>query len=234
MKNWKSLTISLAIGMASALAFLSITWPPAAYAQRQHGYWVQVMRNATVREYPGGPIIVRAGKPVELKVGHWFHIDPGVGTHAWGLGYCCVGGGRGCNRHNSVPGYILRSALSTQTASHIAQPSGPETTAGNSPLNFTAGGEAGYTPALFVATALRANAVLQGHERRVCAREAWFRNDRLWRIGILRAGDRVVVDRYTDGSKEDGKRRWAIGRGVGPGITPNNSYGRVLVESLCP
>jgi len=235
MKSLKSTVIAFAFAAVVGLTFLTVTRTPAVQAQRQNGYWVQLARNATVREYPGGPTIVRGGRAVELKAGQWFHIDPGVGTKAWGLGYCCVGGGRGCNRHNSVPGYVLRSALSNQTASHAGQAAEPEVSAASSaPASFTPGAGVGYSYALSVAPYAGVGAPFRGHERRICAREAWFRNDRLHRIGILRAGDRVYVDRYTDGSKEDGQRRWAIGRGVGPGITPGRNYGRVLVESLCP
>lgn len=236
MKSWKSLTISPTLAVLAWLSLLGAGGVPAAQAQGQYGYWVQLARNATVREYPGGPTVVRNGQPVGLKAGHWFHLDPGVGNNAWGLGYACVGGGRGCNRHNSVPGFILRSALSGRTASRGADTARTEVaSAGPDAESFEAGGEARYLPALFVSTAAGVGTpFLRAPERRICAREVWLRDDRLHRIGILRAGDHFYVERYTDGSKEDGARRWAIGRASGHGIMQGREYGRVLVESFCP
>lgn len=202
----------------------------------QYGYWVKLARAASVRDYPGGKTIIRDGKPVILKAGQWFHMDPGVGTAAWALGYACVGGGRGCNRHNSVPGFILRSALSSHHAAYEAQPSELFASILHLiPVKDTGGMRvSGFAPTLFSDLRTGAGIVARPtQERRICAREAWFRDDKLHRIGILRKGDSVIVERYTDGAENDGRRRWAIGRGVGRGIQPNRNHGRVLVTSLC-
>jgi len=82
-----------------------------------------------------------------------------------------------------------------------------------------------YRPAAVV-TAVAMVPALLGQERRICAREVWMRNDKLWPIELLRAGDRFIVERYTDGSKNDGNVRWAIG-------SAGNLRGRVLVSALC-
>ena len=208
----------------------------SAVLQKQYGYWVKLARPASVRDYPGGKTIVRDGKPVTLKAGQWFHIDPGVGTAKWGLGYCCVGGGKGCNRHNSVPGFILRSALTPRNATYKVLPAEPSVAAFNSiEVSYAPGtGATGLVPVFFNPFATGAGVIAsQNQKRRVCAREAWFRDDKLHRIGILRKGDSIIVERYTDGAKNDKRRHWAIGRGVGRGIHPSRNQGRVLVMSLC-
>lgn len=205
----------------------------ASLQPRQGGQWVRLVSNASVRDYPRGKTIIRDGKPVVLKANQWFHIDYGVGTAKWALGYCCVGGGKGCNRHNSVPGFILRSTLSPRNANYKVLPAAPSGTA----FNLM---EASYAPdqvhtdlvpALFNSFPTGVTGP-QNEKRRICAREAWFRNDKLRRIGILRKGDSIIVERYTDGSKDKG-RHWAIGRGVGRGIHPSRNHGRVSVMSLC-
>jgi hypothetical protein len=203
---------------------------------KQGGYWVQLRRAASVRDYPGGKTIVREGKPVKLEAGQWFHIDPGVGTATWALGYCCVGGGRGCNRHNSVPGFILRAALFPRHATYHVPPVEPSKAASNliEVSHADGKGNTDFVPAFFHAFPTGAGVIApQNETRRICAREAWFRNNKLRRIGILRKGDSIIVERYTDGSKNDKRRHWAIGRGVGRGIQPNRSYGHVLAASLC-
>jgi hypothetical protein len=208
----------------------------ALQQKKQGGYWVELVSNASVRDYPRGKTIVRNGKPVTLKAGQWFHIDPGAGTAKWALGYCCIGGGRGCNKHNSVPGFILRSALSPRRANYKLLPAEPSKAAFNLiEVSYALGkGHPDFVSAFFNpfpgGTGVIAS---QNQKRLVCAREAWFRNDKLRRIGILRKGDSIIVERYTDGSQNDKRRRWAIGRGVGRGIQPNRSYGRVLATSLC-
>lgn len=208
----------------------------ASLQKGQYGYWVKLVSTASVRDYPRGKTIIRNGRPVVLKANQWFHIDPGVGTAKWALGYCCVGGGKGCNRHNSVPGFILRSALSSRAATYKVLPAAPSRDA----FNLT---EVGYAPdqgdadfvrAVFNPAPAGVGVIgTQNAKRRICAREAWFRNDKLHRIGILRKGDSIIVERYTDGAKNDKERHWAIGRGVGRGIHPSRNYGRVSAMSLC-
>lgn len=226
-----------------------------ALQKRQNGKWVKLTRSAAVRKSPGGKTIVRDGKPVALKAGQWFHLEPGVGTATWALGYCCVGGGKACNRHNSVPGFILRSALSPATAKHnvkhkvlfvirtalnLVEASGVLRNAHPTFVSrlfgpLRAGMElvAPQNQVFNPSPMWLAPIASQNQERRICAREAWFRNDKLHRIGIFRKGDSIIVERYTDGSQSDKKRRWAIGTGLGRGIQPNRNHGRVLVTSLC-
>ena len=208
----------------------------ASLQKGQGGYWVKLVSNASVRDYPRGKTIIRGGKPVILKADQWFHIDPGVGTAKWALGYCCVGGGKGCNRHNSVPGFILRSALASRTADYKALPAASSGTAFNlMEVRYApAQGNTGLVLVFFNRLPAGLGVVVpQNQKRRICAREAWFRNDKLRRIGLLRKGDSIIVERYTDGSKNDGGRHWAIGRGVGRGIHPSRNHGRVSVMSLC-
>lgn len=212
-------------GALLACALLVCCAQASAAAQGQSGYWAQVVaRDATVRERPGSSRVVKT-----LTHGQWFHVYPSYRQNpSWRLGYACPNGNRGCGNRESIPGFILASALSGRAATEadaarpgrvfhealFVQPRAGDSVASRGGVTFTAGAYAAPAPALrFV-------------ERTVCADEAWFRNDRLWPIQILYRGDRVSVERYTDGSQNDGRARWAIGRAKG-------LHGRVLVSALC-
>jgi hypothetical protein len=193
-----------------------------APVQGQSGYWARVVaRDATVRDRPGGRVLQ------VLTSGQYFHVYPSYQNPSWLLGYACPRGNRGCSNRQSTAGYILRSTVSGSAA--ITAPLLPGEAffvsamaeGDNSSLN---GAYALAPPALGFATV--AMGTLPSQERRVCAREAWMRNDRLWPIELLRAGERFIVERYTDGSKNDGNARWAIGRA-------RNLRGRILVTALC-
>lgn len=201
-----------------------------APAQGQSGYWARVMaRDATVRDRPGGRVLQI------LTKGQFFHVYPSYKNASWFLGYACPNGNRGCSNRQSTPGYIMRNTVSGAVA--IASPEMP-TSVGEAffvPVfpetdNSSVTGTARYASALYrpaaEITVGEIVAALPSQERRICAREVWMRNDRLWPIELLRAGDRFVVERYTDGSKNDGSARWAIGRA-------KNLRGRVLVTALC-
>jgi hypothetical protein len=193
----------------------------------QSGYWAQVVaRDATVRVRPGGSVIGR------LTNGQWFHVYPSYsGNSAWLLGYMCPRGNRGCGNRESLPGFIMRSVL---TGPRAALPAGELFTAtyradtSERSDDAFAFEDARFIPASFYPSAslLYGVALAQGSERRICSEQVWMRNDRLWPIELLYKNERFYVERYTDGSKEDGKRRWAIGRARG-------IRGRVMVSSLC-
>ena len=199
------------------------------------GYWVQVTRRASVRKYPGGPE-VRPG--FRLEPGQYFHVDPKGGDAHWSLGFACPNGGRYCNSRENLPGFTLRSALGAQVSANPAETSADSTLLAFSEAETDATpvqGGARYMPALFHSFAAGTNAVsFAAATRRVCAREVWLRDNRLHPIGILYAGDRFDVERYTDGSGNNGHQVWAIGRAYGPGVKPQGKHGRVMANSLCP
>lgn len=194
------------------------SFAPAAAAQpckvKRFGYWARTTRRATVRDYPGGDKVLHT-----LEPGQSFHVDPEGGEKNWALGYACPDGGRSCGPDRNIIGFILRSSLGGGRAAAPAVPGAGARLA----LLPSAGGS---TPAL------RWQFASEGHRRRVAVRELWLRNDLLHAIGVLRENDYFIVERYTDGSRNNGQRVWAIGRGVGRGVNPNNSYGRVLASGL--
>jgi hypothetical protein len=208
-----------------ACALLACCAQASAAAQGQSGYWAQVVaRDATVRERPGSSRVVKT-----LTHGQWFHVYPSYRQNpSWRLGYACPNGNRGCGNRESIPGFILASALSGRAATE-ADDARPRRLFQQALFVLPPAGDArdsrgGVTLA---AAAYAAPAPAPRFaERTVCANEAWFRNDRLWPIQILYRGDRVLVERYTDGSPNDGRARWAIGRAKG-------LHGRVLVSALC-
>lgn len=214
-------------------AAVTIAATAPTVAQRQSGYWAQVTaRDATVRDRPG-----HGGRVLKtLTYGQFFRVYPSYTQNpAWYLGYACPNGNRGCGNRESTPGFILRSALSVRAS--ITHPTLPHTSEKVSFASILAEtknsmlmGEAQYAPALYhtaskVATTATV-AVMQGQERRICARQVWMRNDKLWPIELLYAGDRFIIERYTDGSQNDGRAHWAIGRA-------RNLRGRVLASALC-
>jgi hypothetical protein len=201
----------------------------SAAAQSQSGYWAQVAaRDATVRDRPGGRVVKT------LARGQYFHVYSSYAQNpSWLMGYACVNGNRGCANRQSVPGFILRSALSGRASADEARPAHGFLMASFAPTFADGGGwlspaGADFTTAVFMTTAasLPAATAVRGETRSVCVREVWMRNDRLWPIQLLYKGDKFIVERYTDGSPNDGRARWAIGRARGV-------YGRVLVSSLC-
>lgn len=211
------------ISFAALFALISFASATAA-AQNQSGYWAQVVaRDATIRERP-----VQGSRVLKtLTRGQWFHVYPTYKDASWFVGYACVNGNRGCANQHSTSGFILRGVLSGKVAvnfrpiprgdgeaSFIAEIGGPSLAS-----------EARRAHAIYRSTAA-ALSPSPSNERRVCAREAWMRDDRLRPIELLRAGDRFIVEKYTDGSKNDGYARWAIGRA-------KNLRGRVLVTALC-
>jgi hypothetical protein len=213
--------ILLVAFIAVALTATSNAAMSATTVQGQSGYWAQIAaRDATLRDRPGGSVIK------VLTKGQWVHIYPSMNRGAWVGAYACPNGNRGCANRSSTPGYILRSALLTTISTKTWMPDSSFTTTWMPDSSFTTTWTA--TPALYVASAnsFAMFVTPQNQERRVCAREVWMRNDKLWPIEILRAGDRFVVERYTDGSKNDGNARWAIGRA-------KNLRGRVLLSALC-
>lgn len=191
----------------------------------QSGYWARVVaRDATVRARPGGRVVG------SLSNGQWFHVYPSYGGNsAWLLGYMCPRGNRGCGNRESIPGFILRSVLTGLRADSPTPATSAHQlavlTASDEP---STAGDVRFISARFrPATPPRAAAVAQGVARRICSEQVWMRNDRLWPIELLYKNERFYVERYTDGSQNDGNRRWAIGRARG-------IRGRVLVTSLCP
>lgn len=191
----------------------------------QSGYWARVVaRDATVRSRPGGRVIG------SLTNGQWFHVYPSYsGNTAWLLGYMCPRGNRGCGNRESIPGFILRSVLTGPRADSPAPATSAyqlaALTASDEPF---AVGDVRFISAHFSSATLPlAAAVAQGVARRICSEQVWMRNDRLWPIELLYKNERFYVERYTDGSQNDGNRRWAIGRARG-------KRGRVMVSSLCP
>lgn len=210
------------IFVAVALTTTSNAAVPATptTVQGQSGYWVQVVaRDATVRNRPGGSVVKK------LTKGQWFHVYTIYGNGAWYLGYACPNGNRGCANRESTPGFILRSALSSNVA--LTSPAMPGSV-GPAFVSVHPEVVLAHAPALSrqSAASFTMFAALQGQERRICAREVWMRNDKLSPIDLLHAGDRFIVERYTDGSKNDGNVRWAIGRA-------RTLRGRVLVSALC-
>ncbi|HEV7905820.1 MAG TPA: hypothetical protein VGO96_18415 [Pyrinomonadaceae bacterium] len=199
----------------------------AAPLPDQSGYWAQVVaRDATVRVRPGGGVL---GK---LTNGQWFHVYPSYsGSPAWVLGYMCPRGNRGCSNRESIAGFIMRSVL---TGPRAAVTMDAPVTAMHQAAALSASDDAlavedvrFLTMSFHSPTSLSGTLLTQGSERRICSDEVWMRNDRLWPIELLRKNERFYVERYTDGSKNDGQRRWAIGRARG-------IRGRVMVTSLCP
>ena len=91
-----------------------------------------------------------------------------------------------------------------------------------------------YEPAAFNPFTAAAYGAPFNSSRVVCAREVWVRDNRLHPIGILRRGDRFVVERYTDGSGNSGYPVWALGRAYGRGVNPQGKRGRIMANSLCP
>jgi hypothetical protein len=185
----------------------------------QSGYRAQVVaRDAAVRARPGGQVV---GK---LANGQWFHVYPSYkGNPAWLSGYMCPHGNR-----ESLPGFILHSVPTGARAA--GQPSAESyqvagLTASDDPFAVE---DVRFLPASFGAGATLYGIVpAQGSERRICSEQVWMRNDRLRPIRSLYRNERFRVERYADGSKDDGKRRWAIGRAHG-------IQGRVPATSLCP
>jgi hypothetical protein len=105
-----------------------------------------------------------------------------------------------------VPGFILRAALSPRHANYKVPPAEPAKAALNLiEVSYAEGkGNTDFVPAFFHSFPTGAGVIAsQNEKRRICAREAWFRNDKLRRIGILRKGDSIIVERYTDGAKDD-------------------------------
>lgn len=233
-----------------SLALLLVLFAPAARAARQlhgaedettfrttnalvaavpdqSGYWAQVVaRDATVRLRPGGSVIGR------LTNGQWFHVYPSYsGNPAWLLGYMCPRGNRGCGNRESIPGFIMRSVL---TGPRAALPVDRLFTATYRADTLEASDDAfAFEDVRFISTSFHPAsslsygvALAQGSVRRICSEQVWMRNDRLWPIELLYKNEHFYVERYTDGSKEDGQRRWAIGRARG-------IRGRVMVSSLC-
>lgn len=186
---------------------------------RQSGYWRRVSRRATVRSEPGGDVIHT------LEAGQMFHVYDEYRHPSWLLGYACPGGGAACGSGQAIVGFVLRDAFENRGAAAPAQ--------GRAHLtNMNTVAEAKFQTADW-SSADPVHFQRIAHEQRiVIARELYLRNDPLHPIGLLRAGDVFIVERYTDGSQNDGQRRWAIGWAKGTGVNPNNNYGRVLLEGL--
>lgn len=217
MKNLRLIAIAIALTVVSGAGDLAAAGP----APERSGFWVRVARNASVRMYPGGPE-VRAG--FRLHPGQYFHVDPKGANGAWALGFACPNGGRYCNSRENIQGFILKSALGARISSREA----PDVRLAASPA-FEVVEAAALNPFVAVAYGAPFNS-----SRVVCAREVWVRDNRLHPIGILRRGDRFVVERYTDGSGNSGYPVWALGRAYGRGVNPQGKHGRVMANSLCP
>jgi hypothetical protein len=222
-------SIQLMISLVALFMFAAFTESTAAetatMALDQSGYWAQVItRDATVRDRPNGRVLKT------LKTGEWFHVYPTFKNSTWFLGYACPNGNRGCANRQSIAGYVLQSVLSGKAATDYPALPGNGGEAFKEKIDSPFGNGVRYTHAVYrsaPAIGTPALAFSAGdQERRICAREVWMRNDKLQPIQILRAGDRFIVERYTDGSKNDGNSRWAIGRA-------KNLRGRVLLSALC-
>jgi hypothetical protein len=201
----------------------------AATTFDQSGYWAQVSaRDATVRNRAGGSVVL-----LTLTRGQYFHVyNVDRRSPAWFVGYACPHGNRGCGSGQSIPGYILRSTLSGRGS---ALGVNPAASAGDfllaaSSTEESPQDEAGLqsAPLLKTVAAGGASLLALSGERRVCAKDVYLRDNKLHPIAIMRRGDRFRVEKYTDGSENDGRARWAIGTG------PGNVHGRVLVSALCP
>jgi len=186
---------------------------------RQSGYWRRLSRRATVRNQPGGDVLHT------LEPGQLFHIYDEYRHPSWLLGYACPDGGADCGSGQAIVGFVLRDAFENRGAAAPAQ--GPARFAVANNVSEVKIQTADWSPTGSVHLQRIAH-----EQRRVIARELYLRNDLLHPIGLLRAGDVFIVGRYTDGSQNDGQRRWAIGWAKGAGVDPNNNYGRVLVEGL--
>jgi hypothetical protein len=236
--KFKSVT-SRAANLSLALILLSLTAAGPAYGhgtgmratmaapvREQSGYWAQVVaRDATVRSRPGGAVIAT------ITGGQWFHVYSDYrGNPSWLLGYMCPRGNRGCGSGSSIAGFVLRSALSGPRA---AAPAGSPVKANEllaalkaSDDTYTVGDVRSIPVLVNAAAPVYFYASEQGGQRRICSDDAWLRNDKLHPIELLRRNEVVYVERFTDGSREDGKQRWAI-------IRARSIRGRVLASSLC-
>jgi hypothetical protein len=203
--------------------------------QNRSGYWVQVARNASVRQSPGGPEVKQGFR---LQPGQYFHVETRGGTASWALGFACPNGGRFCNSRENLPGFVLRSALGARiSANTLEEPVKATFAAFYEPeiAGTSLNDVPHFMPAGYISpnTAERTVTSAAATTRTVCAREVWVRNDRLHPIGVLRKGERFAVERYTDGSGNSGNPVWALGRAYGRGVVPQGAYGRVMVSSLC-
>lgn len=258
-KNLKFIAIAIAVTLAFGMAFmLSQTASTAAQTQvnsftdaRQQtsasvaaaktvtpdrsGYWVQVIRSASVRKGAGGPEV---NPGFRLQPGQYFHVENKGGNASWALGFACPNGGRYCNSRENIPGFVLRSALGARVSTNTSEAPVNATLAAFSESEIgvvSSPAAARFIPATYISpnTAEFNITPVAATTRTVCAREVWLRNDRLHPIGVLRKGDRFDVERYTDGSGNSGNRVWALGRGYGRGVIPQGTYGRVMASSLC-
>jgi hypothetical protein len=223
MKRLVQSIISIA-ALFAVISFASVT----ATAQTQSGYWAQVVAvDATIRARP-----VQGSRVLKtLTRGQWFHVYPTYKDASWFVGYACVNGNRGCANQQSTSGFILRGVLSGKVAMNfptVPRRAGEASFVGEigDPSLATDSRRAHVYRAIAADPAATWLAPAPSNERRICAREAWMRDDRLRPIELLRAGDRFIVEKYTDGSKNDGYARWAIGRA-------KNLRGRVLLTALC-
>jgi hypothetical protein len=225
MKSLKSTTLAMLVFFALTAAANTVC---ASVTQqgRQSGRFVQFTRRATVRKFMGG------GELAVQKVyqpGQWFHVYERMGNAAWAGGYVCLNGGRFCNQHDNIKGFVLRSSLpslaSIERQAPSSEPPLPAFTATADAMPFQ--NEVHYLAAGFSLSAAGSPAPART-VLRVCPgrRPVWLRNNKLHPIGYLTTSpsDRFVVDRPSPNGN------WIMGWGYGGAVNPNNNYGRLLMS----
>lgn len=205
-------------------------------APERSGRWVQFIRAATVRKYITNPSVKASDKV--FQPGMWFHADDGGGNAVWALGYVCPNGGRFCNKHDNIKGFVLRTALPSLASLERGDSESTAELTDFAPASaepIVSGNEALYVAASFAPAAAQTASAAGRETLRVCPnvkRPLWVRDNNLHPIGLIypEPGEKIVVDKYTDGHPNDGKRRWVLGWFYSKGVSPRGRYGRVLLR----